>query len=188
MNKAEKIKAEVERRLRTIEPNLPSREEFDKVADRNQGINSDFNIGEKMGAYTMLKKVEQFIDSLEQPIKRTPAEIEAAMQEVEEKSKLFTEAHKDDVVSNDTIDNLEEAAKNYEEDAIFYAARRISDFFKAGAQWQKERMLNNAIEREVKVDAGGYPYIDVTELYDYDKDKPLAKKGNKVKLIIIMEE
>jgi hypothetical protein len=37
-------------------------------------------------------------------------------------------------------------------------------------------MLNNAIEREVKVDAGGYPYIDVTELYDYDKDKPLAKK------------
>ncbi len=38
-------------------------------------------------------------------------------------------------VSND----LEEAAKNYEEDAIFYAARRISDFFKAGAQWQKQQ-------------------------------------------------
>ena len=38
-------------------------------------------------------------------------------------------------VSND----LEEAAKNYEEDAIFYAARRISDFFKAGAKWQKTK-------------------------------------------------
>ena len=89
---------------------------------------------------------------------------------------------------NNKINNLEEAAKNYEEDAIFYAARRISDFFKAGAEWQKKRILNNAIEREVKVDAGGYPYIDVTELYDYDKDKPLAKEGDKVKLIIIMKE
>ena len=43
-------------------------------------------------------------------------------------------------VSND----LEEAAKNYEEDAIFYAARRISDFFKAGAQWQKEQLIEKA--------------------------------------------
>lgn len=31
--------------------------------------------------------------------------------------------------------NLEEAAKIYEEDAVFYAARRISDFFKAGANY-----------------------------------------------------
>ena len=136
MNKAEKIKAEVERRLRTIEPDLPSRDEFDKVADRNLGINSDFNIGEKMGAYTMLKKVEQFIDSLEEPVKRTTADIESAMQEVEDKSKAFTAAHPngfdisfgeaDSELSND----LEEAAKNYEEDAIFYAARRISDFLR----------------------------------------------------------
>ena len=96
----------------------------------------------------------------------------------------FINSLEEEPVSND----LEEAAKNYEEDAVFYAARRISDFFKAGAQWQKERILNNAIEREVKVDAGGYPYIDVTELYDYDKDRPLAKEGDKVKLIIIMEE
>lgn len=154
MNKVEKIKAEIERRLRIIEPNLPSREEFDKVADRNPGINSDFNIGEKMGAYTMLKKIEQFIDSIEQPIKRTPADIEAAMQEVEEKSKLFTEAHKDDVVSNDPISNpleisrhgnshigetLEKAAGNYaftmsgEDEVLKYYA------FIAGAQWQKKR-------------------------------------------------
>lgn len=66
--------------------------------------------------------------------------------------------------------------------------KELISFFIGGAQWQKERILNNAVEREVKVDAGGYPYIDATELYDYDKDKPLAKKGDKVKLIIIMEE
>ena len=41
------------------------------------------------------------------------------------------------------------------------------------------------IEREVKVDAGGYPYIPQIELYDYEKDIPLAKAGDKVKLIIM---
>ena len=76
------------------------------------------------------------------------------MQEIEEKSKLFTEAHKDDVVSNDPISNpleisrhgnshigetLEKAAGNYaftmsgEDEVLKYYA------FIAGAQWQKER-------------------------------------------------
>lgn len=41
------------------------------------------------------------------------------------------------------------------------------------------------VERTVKVDAGGYPYIDATELYDYDNEQPLAKAGDKIKLIII---
>lgn len=40
----------------------------------------------------------------------------------------------------------------------------------------------------VKEDACGYPYIPVIELYDYDNDVPLAKKGDKVKVIIIKEE
>lgn len=46
----------------------------------------------------------------------------------------------------------------------------------------------DAIEREVKEDAGGYPYIDVTELYDYDNDKPLAKVGDKVKVVFIKDK
>lgn len=40
-------------------------------------------------------------------------------------------------------------------------------------------------ECEVKVDAGGYPYIPQIELYDYEKDIPLAKVGDKVKVIIV---
>lgn len=52
-----------------------------------------------------------------------------------------------------------------------------------------EQMMKDAIDVEVKVDAGGYPYIDKTiELYDYDKDVPLAKAGEKVKVIIMKEE
>jgi hypothetical protein len=91
-------------------------------------------------------------------------------------------------VSND----LEEAAENYVghapeigEDLSCFTNRNA---FIAGAQWQKERILNNATEREVKVDVCGYPYIDFTELYDYDKDIPLAKEGDKVKLVIIEED
>jgi hypothetical protein len=41
---------------------------------------------------------------------------------------------------------------------------------------------------EVKIDAGGYPYISCDiELYDYDKDQPLAQKGDKVKILVIKE-
>ena len=46
----------------------------------------------------------------------------------------------------------------------------------------------DAIEREVKEDAGGYPYIDATELYDYENDKPLAKAGDKIKVVFIKDK
>ena len=108
-------------------------------------------------------------------------------------------------------EELEEASKEY---GIRQGAELrpfATKFFKAGANWQKEKdketielaedhamlacmnkmeqqMMSKAIVREVKVDAGGYPYIDATELYDYDKDMPLAKEGDKVKVIIIKED
>ena len=57
------------------------------------------------------------------------------------------------------------------------------------ANWQKQQMMKDAIDTIVKVDAGGYPYVDRTiELYDYDKDIPLAKKGDKVKIVVIKED
>ena len=56
------------------------------------------------------------------------------------------------------------------------------------ANWQKERMMKDAIDAEVKVDAGGYPYIPQIELYDYDKDIPLAKEGDRYKVVLIKED
>jgi len=44
------------------------------------------------------------------------------------------------------------------------------------------------LERKVKIDACGYPYIDEIEFYDYDKDMPLGKEGDKVKIIVVKEE
>ena len=47
-------------------------------------------------------------------------------------------------------------------------------------------MTAEARERVVKVDAGGYPYIDCNiELYDYDTETPLAKAGDKVEIAVI---
>lgn len=60
--------------------------------------------------------------------------------------------------------------------------------FEDGASWKKEQMMANAIETTVHIDAGGYPYIPQIELYDYDKDVPLAKEGDKYKVILIKED
>ena len=51
------------------------------------------------------------------------------------------------------------------------------------AEW----VLKDAIECTVHEDAGGYPYIPNIELYDYEKDRPTAKKGDKIKILIIKD-
>ena len=57
-----------------------------------------------------------------------------------------------------------------------------------GANWQKEQMMEKAVDVAVHIDAGGYPYTPEIELYDYDKDIPLAKEGDKYKIILIKED
>jgi hypothetical protein len=53
---------------------------------------------------------------------------------------------------------------------------------------REQQMMAKAVDGVVKIDAGGYPYIPQIELYDYDKDIPLAKEGEKVKVIVIKED
>lgn len=115
--------------------------------------------------------------------------------------------------------NLDEAANHYEEAESWRfeaLAHPIRNAFKAGAEWQKEhdhdfcltceknrdvvfhkgmqyaieQMKKDAIELPVKIDAGGYPYIQITgiEFFDYDKDEPTAKEGDIVKVLIIRED
>jgi hypothetical protein len=57
--------------------------------------------------------------------------------------------------------------------------------FENGYMQSREDMLKNVIECTVYEDAGGYPCIPNIELYDYEKDRPTAKKGDKVKVLII---
>ena len=107
----------------------------------------------------------------EEPVNRTPADVESAMQEVEEKSRVFTEAHKGE--DADTIlaqmrgeepvsEELEEAVNAYigyapevDESSSTYGKRQA---FKAGANWKKANLWKPAdgdelpeIDREVVV-------------------------------------
>lgn len=63
----------------------------------------------------------------------------------------------------------------------------FSDAIEYGIKWYKEQITKSAHERKVQIDAGGYPYINSIELWDYDIDKPLAKDGDKVKVVIIKD-
>jgi hypothetical protein len=60
--------------------------------------------------------------------------------------------------------------------------------FKLGAKWKEYQMMQNATEVTVKMNAGTYPYIPEMELYDYDKDIPLSKEGDKYKVVLIKED
>ena len=49
-------------------------------------------------------------------------------------------------------------------------------------------MMKDATDVTVHIEAGNYPYIPQIELYDYDKDVPLAKEGDKYKVVLIKED
>ncbi len=186
----------------------------------------------------------------EEPAQRTQSVVDAAMRDIEEKSKAFTAAHQEESseeilsemrgeesVSEDlekeierwvyspyfdldgvavkgathylTVEDVADIARQFAEwgketmrkqyafinlqDAkeAYHEWLKSQDIPHAGAawiracQWQKEQMLKDAVETSVKRDAGGYPYIPAIELYDYNENKPLAKEGDKVKVIII---
>lgn len=88
-------------------------------------------------------------------------------------------------VSEDLGEYINKLSKQFPE--VSFA--KLSRIAVRVAKWQKAKMVADAIDVEVKVDAGGYPYIDKTiELYDYDKDIPLAKEGDKYKVVLIKED
>ena len=86
-------------------------------------------------------------------------------------------------------DELERLIRNYR----FYSSTEDKyryEAYKELSEWLDELNITDvdAIEREGKEDAGGYPYIEATELYDYDNDKPLAKAGDRVKVVFIKDK
>ena len=97
---------------------------------------------------------------------------------------IINEYHKEEPVSE--IDFEQELYKYFGQVKDFTLGMMIAKrFYEIGRNY----LMKDAIDTIVKVDAGGYPYVDRTiELYDYDKDIPLAKKGDKVKIVVIKED
>ena len=96
----------------------------------------------------------------------------------------FIDSMQEEPVSE--IDFEQELYKYFGQVKDFTLGMRIAKrFYEIGRNY----LMKDAIDTVVKVDAGGYPYVDRTiELYDYDKDIPLAKKGDKVKIVVIKED
>ena len=120
-------------------------------------------------AYKELKSILNYMDSLQdEPVRRTSTDIESAMQEVEEKSKAFTEAHKGES-SNEILAEMrgeEPVSEELEEEIDNYIKRNgydgldsieevkyIANHF---AEWQKEQFEKNrlaACDRQTEEEA-----------------------------------
>lgn len=86
-------------------------------------------------------------------------------------------------------EDLEEAAIQFATDTETGKVDIVkqSSFF-WGAICNKQQMIAKAVDVTVHIDNGNYPYIPQIELYDYDKDIPLAREGDKYKVILIKED
>lgn len=100
---------------------------------------------------------------------------------------VYIDSLEEEPVSND----LEEACDEYYDETwdehggkamvvdgchdIWFPSQATDDFFKAGAQWQKEQMMKNST------------FINEVEWED-DIHKLFKEKGKKVKLMIVKEE
>lgn len=84
-----------------------------------------------------------------------------------------------DTVTPEEVDDSEHAY-HYET----YTEYQIADAFKAGANWQKEQIINNSIEAEV---CDGYKYLPHAALIINKDNIKSLKTGDKIKIIILKE-
>ena len=77
--------------------------------------------------------------------------------------------------------DLEEAAKEFAKDA-YPDKHNLIWMFKRGAKWDREQMLNEAVETVVSLEAGGFPVVE------FGVGKFGLKVGDKVRVIIVKED
>lgn len=153
------------------------REQIDKLKELYRPFLSEFENGYKEGRNDVLDDVLKLIDEASDlsPISST---------------------------------GLEKAAEEYAKDETM--AGLAERAFKAGANWQKEQdketielaedhamlagmvkqeeeMKEKALELTVYLDDNGYPCIPEIVLFDFDKNQPTAKEGDKKKVYIFRD-
>lgn len=181
--KLEKVRAEIERRYRECNGATPATE-YQELLD--------------------------FIDSMQKEAKNeAKIKVEQIMAEVDAKFPKFAKECKD--AQKPANDDLESFVRDYREkywypddiDKFIGFAKQVANWQKqkdesytksmykvginTGKELMKQQLMAKAVDGFVKVDAGGYPYIPQMELYDYKKGIPLAKEGDKYKVILIKE-
>ena len=154
----------------------------------------NFEYPEHEGAYHILCNLDTYIDSLQkEPVSIDfEQELYKAFGQVKDLTlgmriaKWFYDMGKNsqEHVSEDLGEYINELSKQFPE--VSFA--KLSRIAVRVAKWQITKLMKDATEVTVHIDAGGYPYTPEIELYDYDKDVPLAKEGDKYKVVLIKED
>lgn len=175
------------------------------------GIERKIKYAQTLGEHAINSSMQQFYDGMKQgcvdilssldtlEVKEVDLkeEIESLYKEWRFHSsieaKYRCEAYKEllEFIGSDTeepvSEELEQAAVEAFKKIVDDGRNSFLEIFKAGAKWKETQMTKDATEVTVHIEAGNYPYIPQIELYDYDKDEPLAKKGDKYKVVLIKE-
>jgi hypothetical protein len=91
-------------------------------------------------------------------------------------------------VSEDLKNAADDALESISDQYDIISVGSCLEMFRLGARWQKQQMMKDATDATVHIEAGNYPYIPQIELYDYDNDVPLAKEGDKYKVVLVKGE
>ena len=165
-----------------------------KEQDGLMDAQGNFEYPEHEGAYHILCNLDTYIDSLQkEPVSIDfEQELYKAFGQVKDFTlgmriaKWFYDMGKNsqEHVSEDLGEYINELSKQFPE--VSFA--KLSRIAVRVAKWQITKLMKDATEVTVHIDAGGYPYTPEIELYDYDKDVPLAKEGDKYKVVLIKED
>ncbi len=136
-----------------------------------------------------VQKIKEWISKTQDGLMDADGNFRTAADEASYNTLCNLDAYIDSLQKEPASDDLNTAAKEYANnitDKLGYKLqlRRAVCF---GAKWQITKLVEEAGKHEVKVDAGGYPYIPQIELYNYLEDIPLAKEGDKYNVILIKE-
>ena len=182
----EQIRAEIERRMNCFKN---ERNTLLKASDNN------LSLGARIA---MCEELLVFIDSLQEEPVNEDKDLEETINTIKlltSNTALLTfeygfrkgaewQKEKDKSLSDDLGEYINELSKQFPEMSF----AKLSRIAVRVAKWQMAQMMKDATDVTVHADAGGYPYIPQMELYDYDKDIPLAKEGDKYKVILIKKE
>lgn len=199
MTDKEKILQEIERLQK---PTMDENHNF--TSDYNQGLYDGLSQLE-LFIDSLPEEPKVFIsppaESDEPWNNRTKTNVGEAMEELEEKIALYEKNHS----ATDTLANsleisrhgnshnggngdLEEAASQYPSIICHISPQwtsEVENVFKAGAEWQKEQMMKEAVETTV---CSMVHQLIVTDYIIINAEQFGLKKGDKVKVLIIKED
>ena len=135
-----------------------------------------------------LEKLEELADAMyyaAQYLTTDASRLHKAMDEYHQF--IINEYHKEEPVSEDLEEvsekfrwNIEESCYQNDNGTYTYSSDNIEEAFKAGAKWQKEQLMKDAVEAKITL-LDGISYVDKNTLSQY-------KAGDKVKIVIVKED